>query len=32
MTDCTAKKQNVNNVTEKNNIEFIMMRKKTEKK
>ena len=32
ITDYTAKKQNVSNITEKNDTEFIMMRKKTEKK
>ena len=30
--NCTAKKQNVSNVTEKDNIEFITMRKKIEKR
>ena len=32
MMNCTVKKQDVSNVTEKNDTEFIMMRKKTEKR
>ena len=32
MMNCMTKKQDISNITEKNNIEFIMMRKKTEKK
>ena len=32
MTDYMTKKQNVSNVIEKNDTEFIIMRKKAEKK
>ena len=32
MTDCTAKKQNVSNVAEKNNTESVSTRKKTSKR
>ena len=32
MTDCTVKKQEVSNITEKNNTESVFMRKKISKK